>query len=138
SPLFPYTPLFRSRDDRPAVVVATERLGRKEARCSRRGEDADAAILVCCTEGLRSVIEHEQVFPLRDRDNAIVVRGLPEQINRYDSFRTKPGLARRGACSLQACGIQIEASLLDVGEDGRSTDQRHDFGSRSESKARAD
>src|SRR4029453_8335741 len=93
------------RDHGPAVAVATERLGGKETRCSRRGERSDAAILVCCAEGLGSVIEHEQVFRLRDRHNAIVVRGLPEQINRYDGFRMKPGLARRGARSLQACGI---------------------------------
>ena len=119
-------------DDGSAVAIAAERLGRKETGCGCRRQRADAAVLIGGAEGLSGVIEHEKAFRLRDRHDAVVVGRLPEQIDRYHGFRTKPGLARRGAREFEACRIEVEARLLDVGEDRRGSDEHDDFGGRGE------
>jgi hypothetical protein len=87
---------------------------------------------------LGGVIEHEKMFRLGDRRNAIVVRGLPEEVHRDDGPGTKPSFLRRRAGPAQAFGIKIEAGLLHVRENRRCANEGNHLGGGGEGEARAD
>src|SRR5207237_10294398 len=89
-------------EHRAAVAVAAQRLGGKETRRGCRRERTEAAILVSRAEGLGGVVEHEELLRRGDRGNAIVVRGLPEEIHRDHGPGPKAKLARRRAGALRA------------------------------------
>ena len=115
-------------EDRAAVAVAAERLGGKEARAGRVGQRPDLAVAIGRAEGLRGVVDHEQLLRVGDRGDRGVVGGLAEQIDRDDRLRLEPELARHRDRAGEALRIEIEAPLLHVHQHRRRADQRRDLG----------
>ncbi len=79
-------------EDRAAIAIAAERLGREEAGRGGKPEGAELAALVAGAKALRGIIEHEQSLGLRDRADGVVVGALPEQIDQNHAARLQPAL----------------------------------------------
>ena len=123
---------------RAAVAVAAKRLGREKAGRGGVAESAEPAAIEGRAEGLRGVVEHEQVGVLGNRGDGVVVGRQAEQVDRDDRLRRQAyalGGRQRG---FKPFGVDVETFRLDVDEDRRGADQRHHFRGGAEGEGRAE
>src|SRR5258706_15781921 len=72
------------REERAAIAVAAERLGRKEAGGTDGRQVAALAALVGGTEALRRILDHREAVLCRDGVDLVHVGGLAVQRDRQD------------------------------------------------------
>jgi len=99
---------------------------------------AEAAALVGRAKTLRGIVQNEHPLGFGNRCDRIVIRGLPEQINRNDRFRLEPALLGDRDAVFQRIGIDIERRFIDIDEDGRGAKKGHHLAGRAERKGRTD
>ena len=109
-------------EDRAAVAEASERLGREKAGRGGKADRAEATALVGGAKTLRGVVENEHPLGFGDRGDRIMIRGLPEQIDRNDRSRLQTLLLGDRDAVLQRIGIDIERRLIDIDEDRRGAE----------------
>lgn len=125
--------------DRPAVAVAAQRLGRKEAGGDDVGPMAGMVAVQGATEPLRTVGDQlEAVFPGHRRDGRIV-GGLAEQVDGNDHLgrQLTLGLHRLDG-GVELDRIEIVGVRQHVDEHRRGARPGHDFARRREGEARAE
>ena len=117
---------------RAAVAITAERLGRKEAGRGDGAEGADAAIIIGRAEALRRVVDDKKVMCLGGGRNRPVVGRLAEQIDRDDRLGFEAKFARFFDRPGNMLRVHVEGHRIDIDEDRRRADQRHDLGRRTE------
>ena len=97
-------------EDRAAVAIAAERLGRKEARRRDVADRADLATPVGGAKALRGVAEDPQPVRRRDRQDRVVVGRLTEEIDWDDPDWLQPEVA----CAVAMPASRLAGSILKV------------------------
>ena len=96
----------------PAVTIAAQRLGREKGGGGHRGEGSGPPALVGGAEGLGRIFQDKEAVALGDGVDAVVIRGLAEEVHRDDASGFKmsgSGVAAQAADGLgQGFGIEIE------------------------------
>ena len=115
-------------EDRAAVAVAAERLGREEAGGGGMPEGADAAALVAArrtpARHRRARTDPRPPRPPRWR------RGRPASPNRstgITAFGFEAAASRGRDAALQACASMLKVVVIDIDENRRRADQRDRF-----------
>ncbi len=101
-------------------------------------EGAELAALVGGAEGLRGIVEHEQVMRLGRGRNGVVIGRQAEQIDRDHRLRLEPEPAGGRDGLTDALGVDVEGVGLNVDEDRRRADQHRHFRRRAEGERGAD
>ena len=115
-------------EDRAAVAVAAQRLGRKEAGGGPGGQGADRAAPVGGAEALGGVGQHHHALAPGDGGDGLVIGGMAEEVDRDHHPRLQaqsPGVADR---RLQAGRVEGEVAGADIDEHRRRPGGRHHFG----------
>ena len=125
--------------NRAAIAIAAERLGRKKARRGRVPEGAELASLIGRAKTLRGIVEHEQVFGLRDSGDRIVI-GRQARTDRPGSppSASDPCFFAVAIAYFRLSASMLKVSACNIDEDRRRADKRHHFCRRAEGEGRAE
>ena len=94
--------VISSRNKRATFATAAEILGRIEAKGTDIAEQTHGSSTILCADGLGTILNHEQIMLLRDRQDLVHSRRLAKEVNDNDAFR----LGSDGSRDL--CRIEIE------------------------------
>ena len=124
-------------EERAAVAVAAERLGRVEAGRGDRRQCADGPAAARAPETLGRVVDQQHPPLRRERRERLVVRRLAEQVRRDHRLRRELPLRRHMRDARREFGGVDHVGLLHhIDEDRRGTSQRHHLRRRGEGEAR--
>jgi len=125
-------------EDRAAIAIGAQRLGRKEAGGSRHRQRADPAVVIARAVGLRAVAQHPQPLAGGDFRHCVIIGGNAEKIDRDDADGFVSGFARRGNGNLQRRRVHVEGVRVDIDEPDMGAKPGHHFGRRDKGEGRAE
>ncbi len=127
------------RDDRAAIAVTAQRLGREEAGRGNIGPVGRVLAVQRTAIALRRVSDQIQAELVADCLDFGVVGGLSEQVDGDHDFRRQLALGFHGLNLLaQMCRVHVVGLWQNVDEDRRSTKPRHDLSRRDEGEGWAE
>ena len=125
-------------EDRTAIAIAAERLGREEAGGGGKPAGAEPPSLVAGAKALGGVVEHEHALFSGDRGDRIVIGRLAEQIDRDHRLQLQAVSLGGGDAALQRLDIHVEGDFIDIDKHRRGAGERHHFAGGAEREGRAD
>ena len=129
-------PLVVVREDGTAVAVASERLGREEARRGDVAERAGDLLADPAAEALGAVLEHQHALGGAGLAQGDVVRRQAKEVDGNKCAGGEARLARHGAGVGDAGGVDVEGVVAHVDEHRGSTDRRDDLAGGEEGEVR--
>ena len=125
------------RENRAAVAVAAQRLGREKAGDGRIAEAARHFAVQTAAKRLRAVFQKQQIVFLGNGFDAVKIGREAENIHRHNSFGFQLALFLYGLnAALQTVGIHVEGVLPHVHENGRGPFAGGALGGRKEREVR--
>ena len=125
-------------NDRAAISVTTERLGREKAGRRDIGPIRRVLAIQRAAIALRRVGDQFQAKLVTNRFDFRVVRRLPKQVHRDDHFRVQLAgrFHGRDLCP-QRGRVHVVGRRVNIHENGRGAEPWHDLRRRNEGEARA-
>ncbi len=110
--------------DRTAVAVAAERLGRIEAGGADRRQRADALVAGSAAEALRRIRQHRHATTAGDLGDRGIVGRQAVEVDRHHGARLQViGIDRLGDGALEIGRVHVEGRRIDIDEDRRGTNR---------------
>ena len=118
-------PVFTFGEQRAAIAVSTERLGREEAGGGGVGLGADHGAVQRRAKALRKVVQQEQIVLAGDGHQGGPIGGLSKQIDPDDGAGLQlPGRTDVFDPFCQVCRVDLKGARIDIDEDRGCTQQK--------------